>query len=148
LLHYSQVFLTHKKTNLASATSQVCLYRAPSQLGRLSTKGHVYIPAACRTEQCRLHVSLHGCGIPFALTGALASSLSFNKIAETNKIVVLWPQRALELLVPHATWDERQGCWDGYGQTGKDYDTRRGAQMVAIRRMIEHISGVNMSVQE
>jgi len=115
------------------------------RLGRLNDRGLVYVPEACVTQRCRLHVSMHGCGIPFALTRMLAASLSFNKIAERNKLVVLWPQKALELLKPHATWNERQGCWDAYGQTGRDYDLRDATQMRAVRRMIEAISGLNMT---
>merc|ERR1712087_77198 len=98
------------------------------------------------TRRCKLHVSLHGCGTPFAFMDLLATTLSFNKLAETNNIVVLWPQKAAEVLAPGATWDERQGCWDGYGQTGPEYDTQIGAQMQAVRKMIEALAGINMTV--
>ena len=44
----------------------------------------------------------------------------------------------------NATAEEQHGCWDGYGQTGAGYDTKQAVQMVAIRRMVEDLSGVAM----
>ena len=41
--------------------------------------------------------------------------------------------------------EDRQGCWDGYGQTGADYDTKAALNMRAIMRMIETVSGRNAS---
>ena len=76
--------------------------------------------------------------------GGDALGLSFNRWAETNRIVVLWPK-----IHSHGganqTREQRIGCWDGYGQTGHNYDTKGGVQMVAIRRMIEAIAGVRMA---
>eukprot|EP00966_Prymnesium_polylepis_P318497 7356512-Prymnesium_polylepis.1 len=72
-----------------------------------------------------------------------ARELSFNRWAESNDIVVLWPH-----LVKHGGQNGTQGptnCWDGYGQTGELYDTQRGIQMRAVKGMIEAVAGVDMS---
>ena len=116
----------------------------------LSATGWLYTPQSCQNNsaKCKLHVSMHGCS-ELALAeqelveGSKATGLSFNRWAESNGIVVLWPHAG-----PHggknATHEEKQGCWDGYGQTGTGYDTKQGVQMRAISKMIEDISGVVM----
>ena len=103
----------------------------------LGTSGLVYIPKSCEAEAgqsatCALHVSLHGCQNPFVLEEAQVHALSFNRWAETNKMVILWPKAIGE------------SCWDSYGHEGELYDTKVGDQMQAIRRMIEAIAGVSM----
>ena len=47
-------------------------------------------------------------------------------------MVVLWPKAIGE------------SCWDSYGHEGAAYDTKAGAQMQAIRRMIEAVSGAKL----
>ena len=58
----------------------------------------------------------------------MPSPLSFNRWAETNNMVVLWPKAMGE------------SCWHSYAREG-GYDTKEGGQMVAIKRMIEALSG-------
>jgi hypothetical protein len=57
-------------------------------------------------------------------------------------MVVLWPHSGAHGGGTNATKEEKQGCWDGYGQTGVSYDTHGGVQMQAIRKMVEAIAGV------
>ena len=54
--------------------------------------------------------------------------------------MVLWPKVGFKSDYPNM----RRGNWDSYGETGEDFDTKTGAQMVAIRKMIEAISGIQM----
>lgn len=35
----------------------------------------------------------------------------------------------------------KSGCFDGYGQTGIDYDLRTAPQIVAIKSMIDSFTG-------
>ena len=69
-----------------------------------------------------------------------------------------YPHRSTECIFEHKTgpfpgcsptkerqMEDRQGCWDGYGQTGADYDTKAALNMRAIMRMIETVSGRNAS---
>ena len=68
----------------------------------LADAGVVYIPSACRTEPgCRVHIVFHGCGQSRAQVGdAAIRDTGFADWAETNKIVVLFPQAAASALNP------------------------------------------------
>eukprot|EP00931_Biecheleriopsis_adriatica_P024689 TRINITY_DN15321_c0_g1_i1.p1 TRINITY_DN15321_c0_g1~~TRINITY_DN15321_c0_g1_i1.p1 ORF type:complete len:390 (-),score=43.81 TRINITY_DN15321_c0_g1_i1:130-1299(-) len=115
-----------------------------AELTGLGSTGLVYIPDRCiRGQKCTLHVSFHGCSNPMVLEYLEARSLSFNRWAESNDMVILWPHSESHGGA-NATVTERHGCWDGYGQTGSNYDTQQGVQMQAIRKMIEAIAGVDM----
>jgi poly(3-hydroxybutyrate) depolymerase len=102
----------------------------------LDDAGLVYIPQACRQASgCRVHVAFHGChqnvqaaGLVFAASGALLHW------ADTNRLVVLFPQVAQGPLNP-------QGCWDWWGYTGRDYLTRQAPQIIAVRRMLDRLAG-------
>eukprot|EP00756_Hemistasia_phaeocysticola_P052005 Hpha_TRINITY_DN27193_c0_g1::TRINITY_DN27193_c0_g1_i1::g.29410::m.29410 len=117
----------------------------------LTATGWVYVPRACagNGSGCRLHVSMHGCSELWVMEeglvrGSKEIGLSFNRWAETNKIVVLWPHSGRHG-GKNGTQEEKQGCWDGYAQTGANYDTKNGVQMKAIASMIETLSGVDMT---
>jgi poly(3-hydroxybutyrate) depolymerase len=103
----------------------------------LGPSGLVYVPKACAANRtsCALHLFLHGCSNPFLMTHLEARALSVNRWAEANNIVVVFP---------HKESGEAGSCWDGYGDSGPDYDTRSGPQMLAIKNMIEAISGIVM----
>lgn len=99
----------------------------------LHKEGWVYVPAACaKGEPCRLHVALHGCLMsPDFIQDKFVKDAGYNEWAETNRLVVLYPQSAkLAPLNPYA-------CWDWFGFTGRNYVARDGAQMAALKRMIE-----------
>jgi len=102
--------------------------------------GLVYVPENCSVgKMCKLHVSMHGCSNPFVLEYPEARELSFNRWAESNDIVVLWPHN-----VRHGTYSaERKACWDSYAET-PHYDTQIGPQMRAIASMIGNLSGLRL----
>jgi poly(3-hydroxybutyrate) depolymerase len=58
----------------------------------------------------------------------------YTRWADTNNIIVLFPQTA-------ATPFNPQGCWDWWGYTGREYLTRKAPQIVAVRRMVEQLAG-------
>ena len=101
----------------------------------LSDQGIAYVPSSCTAEDgCRVHVAFHGCGQNRTFVGdAFARDLGFARWADTNNIIVLFPQTAATPLNP-------QGCWDWWGYTGRDYLTRKAPQIVAVRRMIEQLA--------
>ncbi len=94
--------------------------------------GYLFVPPACAAgETCGLHIALHGCEQSSETIGDLfASRGGFNRWAEAAKVIVLYPQArsSLSPLNP-------KGCWDWWGYTGSDYDTRDGAQLRWIARM-------------
>ena len=114
----------------------------------LGERGLVYVPRSCAGgEECALHVSMHGCSNPWFLESAQAHTLSFNRWAETNRMVILWPHIAnagYNHTGPGSYPAADDTCWDAYGKTGEDYDHRSGPQMRAIQAMIEGLSGVPM----
>ena len=64
----------------------------PAFIG-LADSGHVYVPKACKTETCRVHIVFHGCKQNEATVGnAVYKNAGYNEWAATNKIIVLYPQ--------------------------------------------------------
>jgi poly(3-hydroxybutyrate) depolymerase len=107
--------------------------------GSLAATGYVYVPAACgRGQPCRLHVALHGCRQGAEFVGdAFVAGAGYARWAETNRIVVLYPQAKRSLVMPF----NPQGCWDWWGYADADYATQAGTQVRAIRAMVKAVSG-------
>ncbi|TKC86025.1 poly(3-hydroxybutyrate) depolymerase [Trinickia terrae] len=106
----------------------------------LSDVGHVYIPAACRTASCRVHVVFHGCMQEDSRIGdRLYTTAGYNEMADSNRIVVLYPQiRADPSRNP-------LGCWDFWGYSSKDpvkpdFYAKRAPQMSAVDAMIQRLT--------
>lgn len=97
--------------------------------------GYVYVPAACsKGAACKLLVALHGCeqGASFIGTTFVKKS-GFNEWADTNGIIILYPQAIASVLNP-------KGCWDWWGYLGlQNYAFKDGPQMQAIHEMIMRI---------
>lgn len=98
--------------------------------------GYAYVPETCaqRTGECRLHVAFHGCrqGKEF-IEDRFARMSGLNEWAESNDIIVLYPQVTKSLSNP-------QGCWDWWGYTGADYDQQSGKQVTGIAALIKNWS--------
>lgn len=103
----------------------------------LAAEGAVYVPAACRAGGgCRVHIAFHGCQQSRAAVGdAFVAGAGFAAWADTNKIVVLFPQVAPDVLV------NPLGCWDWWGYTGFDYLTRDAPQVAAVHAMVARLAG-------
>lgn len=110
--------------------------------------GWVYIPGTCaRGEPCRLHIVLHGCrqgqnyvplrpapGVGLYYGTTFVRNAGYNRWAERNHIVVLYPQA---VSIPSTN---PNGCWDWWGYTGDGFATRTGVQLKAIRAMVERLT--------
>jgi poly(3-hydroxybutyrate) depolymerase len=101
----------------------------------LGEHGLVYVPADCRDDEgCRVHVAFHGCEQSRGAIGdVFAQQTGFNRWADTNRLIVLYPQTTTGALNP-------QSCWDWWGYTGRDYLTRNAPQIQAVSRMIERLA--------
>ncbi len=101
--------------------------------GAFADSGFAYVPRACveKAGECRLHLVFHGCrqGKQF-IEDRFARMAGFNEWAESNRIIVLYPQVNKSLMNP-------QGCWDWWGYTGADYYQRSGKQVAGIAALIE-----------
>ncbi len=102
----------------------------------MAQSGFAYVPADCAAgEPCRVHVAFHGCRQTHELVGdAFVSDTGYNRWAETNSLIVLFPQAHDTPLNPNACWD-----WWGYDDPG--YATRSGRQMAAVRAMLTRLGG-------
>ena len=110
-------------------------YAAPGAESSLEPFGFVYVPKRCKEgAQCRIHVAFHGCRQSTSFVGhAFVMNAGYNEWAESNDIVVLYPQVARSVLAPL----NPQGCWDWWGYTGANYATRDGPQLASVRHMLE-----------
>jgi hypothetical protein len=119
--------------------------------------GFVYVPKACKGSndyrangkggsrpgpECYLHFYFHGCftGRDFVGTSHVLNS-GFLQVAEANNIIVVFPQNVKSI-------ENDIGCWDTYGFTGKDFATRKGAQVQVVHRMLQRILGNDIRFTE
>jgi len=109
----------------------------------LANTGYAYVPSSCASgAACRIHISLHGCEQSYEFVQMkYVQNTGFNKWADTNDIVVLYPQTHKTEITP----SNPDGCWDWWGFDGAStYDTNLGVQMKAIYAMlVQATSGAN-----
>ena len=107
----------------------------------LAEEGYAFIPAACRAGGCRIHVAFHGCRQSAGEIGRrFVEGAGYNNWAAGNQIVVLYPQTTTRygFAFGSSKWlFNPNACWDWWGYSGGDYHTRDGAQMRAVRAMVE-----------
>ncbi len=98
----------------------------------LADRGYVYVPKQCRGEQsCGLHVAFHGCEMQADRIGTrFVAEAGYNRWADGAGVVVLYPQARSSLMPLNP-----KACWDWWGYTGRDYDTRDGAQLRWLKRV-------------
>jgi poly(3-hydroxybutyrate) depolymerase len=104
----------------------------------VDANGWVYVPASCaQGKRCGLHVAFHGCNQGYSQIGdQFFRRTALNEWADTNKLVVLYPQA-----VPTVTARivNGQGCWDWWGYDQANYAQRKGPQMLMTKRMVDRI---------
>ncbi|HYD63001.1 MAG TPA: fibronectin type III domain-containing protein [Noviherbaspirillum sp.] len=132
--------LNAKNTGTLSGTfvefNQTDFIANPPSHGMANT-GWLYVPASCGSNQaCKLHVAVHGCQQdPTKIQDKYYRNTGYNKWADTNNIIVLYPQTA-----PSSTGNPN-GCWDWWGYDDPNYAKKSGRQMVAIKGMVDKITG-------
>ncbi|MEU2660213.1 PHB depolymerase family esterase [Streptomyces sp. NPDC007325] len=102
---------------------------SPSAIS-MGTEGFAYVPRSCQDgASCKLMVTLHGCYQYFGLVGnALMDKAYLNEYADTNDLIVLYPQATTMTGNP-------RGCWDWWGYKSADYAQKSGPQMTAVMNM-------------
>ena len=112
----------------------------------LGQTGYLYVPTDCQAGGCRLHVAFHGCRQSVDQLGTLyVEEAGYNRWAESNRLVVLYPQT-----VPRYGWAwsgwwfhwifNPKGCWDWWGYEEAEYATRDGVQIRAVNAMIDRLA--------
>ena len=99
--------------------------------------GFAYVPASCAAgASCRLMVALHGCEQSYGAVGtAFVDRSGLDQYADTNDMIVLYPQAA-------ASGDNPLGCWDWWGYLGAtNYPIHGGAQLETIMNMVSALGG-------
>lgn len=103
----------------------------------MMTWGLLYIPSSCisNPKRCtRLHVHYHGCIKPqWYRRLRWTRSIEMNEIAESNDVLVLYPQVSGD---KHSG----RGCWNyGFKASDEMYDTKRSKQLLVIARMMSDV---------
>lgn len=121
---------------VAEAAGSLQRFRTPiaadGSTGQLDDTLYVYRPAACTdSHACGLVIVFHGCEQNIAAVGqAFVRDAGFNRWADAHDVVVLYPQVSASYVPLNP-----KACWDWWGYTGEDYDTRHGAQLRAVSRV-------------
>lgn len=103
----------------------------------MANNGWLYVPLNCADMQpCKLHVVLHGCHQDTsAIYDQYYRNTGYNKWADTNNIILLYPQGG------SGSFNNPNACWDWWGYDDPDYAKRSGRQMAAIKGMVDRITG-------
>jgi poly(3-hydroxybutyrate) depolymerase len=103
----------------------------------MDDSGFVYVPKRCATERCRVHVAFHGCRQGADEIGErFVREAGYNRWADSNALIVLYPQ-AIGRYSPFVY--NPRGCWDWWGYTGATYHTKAGAQIRAVKAMVDRL---------
>ncbi|CAH1779149.1 unnamed protein product [Owenia fusiformis] len=116
-----------------------------NSVGRsFAKRGFMYVPSSCASKvtPCRLHFAFHGCLQSRSdVQARYARNAGYNEWAETNNIIVVYPQAQPNMLVGNPN-----GCWDWWGYDDPSvfdpsvYHLTSGPQMVAVKAMIDRIA--------
>ncbi|MFD2191476.1 prolyl oligopeptidase family serine peptidase [Pistricoccus aurantiacus] len=113
----------------------------------LAERGYLYVPESCaQGKECGLVMALHGCRMSSEQIGEqFVRNSGLDAWADTNRLVVIYPQATPSLPNP-------LGCWDWWGyeesmwQPSPLHDSRDGEQLGALMRMIRQLAGLSGNV--
>ncbi len=129
--------------DLAARTEASGELRIIEQLGgpdaQMLEKAFLYVPASCAAgANCGVHVAFHGCVQSSEFVDdAFAKNAGYNEWAESNQLLVLYPQVAASKIAPMNPY----GCWDWWGYTDENYATKQGQQVKLIKAMLDSLAG-------
>jgi len=125
----SQQLLTFKQDEYAGEYAET-----------LGDNAYLFVPENCKDNMsCDIHISFHGCNQNAEAVGnEYAKNAGFNAWADTNKLIVLYPQTKKSSFLPL----NPQACWDWWGYTGADYANKDGKQIKAVMALVENISSI------
>jgi poly(3-hydroxybutyrate) depolymerase len=112
----------------------------------MDDSGFAYFPDGCRAGGCRVHIAFHGCRQGReAVADAYARHAGYNRWADSNRVIVLYPQAIARYGWGPWPWPSSyvfnpNGCWDWWGYTGADYHTKRAPQIRAVKAMLDRLA--------
>jgi poly(3-hydroxybutyrate) depolymerase len=113
-----------------------------SPLSGMSETAYAYVPHSCKTQTCRVHIVFHGCAQGASDIGdRFHEDAGYNEIADTNNIIVLYPQVRRSSMMP----SNPGGCWDFWGYSSSnplapDFYTKRAPQIAAVKAMLDRLA--------
>jgi len=131
--------LKPKATTLSAQPIAFDQTRFAGALSGMAPSGYVYIPASCQLSaaKCAVHVVFHGCVQSADAVGdAVYGKLGYNEWADTNGIIILYPQ-VNKSIFPY----NPKGCWDWWGYSGLNFQTKGGSQLSAVHAMVQRLIG-------
>lgn len=109
----------------------------------LADVGYAYVPRNCASVRCRVHVAFHGCKQNAEAIGdKFTRHAGYNEWAERNDLIVLYPQTIARY--GYGSWPVNfvynpNACWDWWGYSALDYDTKDGPQIRAVQAMLTRL---------
>ena len=97
------------------------------------------MPQSCTVNAtaCAVHVVFHGCKQGARVVGSgVYSSVGYNKWADSNDVIVLYPQAVATQLLPF----NPDGCWDWWGYSGFNFQVKSGVQLAAVKAMVDRLT--------
>ena len=113
-----------------------------SDRSSMSDSGYAYVPKSCAKDRCRVHVAFHGCRQGVAQIGdRYYTSTGYNEIADTNAMIVLYPQAQVSDPIPF----NPKGCWDFWGysspnRSDPNFYSKQAPQIAAVMGMLERLA--------
>jgi poly(3-hydroxybutyrate) depolymerase len=103
----------------------------------LGENAYLFVPQSCKDKRnCDIHISFHGCNQNAeAIGNEYAKNAGFNAWADTNNLIVLYPQTKQSAFMPL----NPQACWDWWGYTGANYANKNGKQIKAVMSLVDNI---------
>lgn len=103
----------------------------------LAPTAYAYVPESCAEGlTCELHISFHGCNQNAQSVGTnYAMQTGLNNWADTNHLVVLYPQTKNSTFMPF----NPQGCWDWWGYADPNYANQQGQQISAVAQLAKSL---------
>jgi len=104
----------------------------------VGARAYAYVPDSCASgSKCKVHISFHGCLQTIAdISDKYYTHSGFNEWAETNNIIVLYPQAAKSSFFS----TNPNGCWDWWGYASSNYAHNSGPQMLMVKAMAESLT--------
>ena len=135
---------TNHLSNEIKKFDQKKFFDADSDFDRssMSQYGYVYVPKSCETNTCKVHLVFHGCLQGDTVIGdKYYRSTGYNELADTNNIIVLYPQAKISKSIPL----NPEGCWDWWGYSSQDSDhpdfyKQTAVQISAVMKMLNRLA--------
>ena len=149
----SQEILNHIYSNLKPAVTQLSgkivkfdqSEFISGSYTSMSSDAYLYVPKACETDTCKVHIAFHGCEQGANTIGdQFYNTTGYNQLADANKIIVLYPQVDSSSGLFFSPLNPK-GCWDFWGysdpfnEIAPNFYSKTAPQMAAVKAMLNRL---------